>query len=462
VRARPGAGAAVAVSVALGASCGSTPIAPSMAVTRAGAGLPPLLASLDLPPAPRDEPDGEDLGRPTLGPGLAALATTPHLRWQRIDPPAGAHAITCDLVEFRGGLVVASAAQPIELDGARLLRYQPDAGWTTLLDWDRGGAAGVTHEVGGQGITRVRVIGDRLWATDADAPAYGGFGLTSARFEDYVFVSDAGGQFAPLTVGDQPPAGTRLVPWAFHALDVIGYRGAIVVSGGSVDLERRGGTSFPGALFAGPLAGGELTPRCFPGAGAAVGVVRTTSMVRFRGRLYAGLQNNERRLRWDLAVWTGDPLDPATPPAVVARVSAEGGLVTRRFAIDAGAPDRPARALYWIAGRPGPAGRGGGGVWRSDDGKRFTPVPLPPGAGAPQDLVIVDGVHWLLTRAGLYRAHPGQAWRQVAAAPAGDPFGRGDTFCSAPLVAGLDGLWAGSTRDGALYRVVAAPAPTGR
>ncbi len=341
MRARPGAGAAVAVSVALGASCGSTPIAPSMAVTRAGAGLPPLLASLDLPPAPRDEPDGEDLGRPTLGPGLAALATTPQLRWQRIDPPAGAHAITCDLVEFRGGLVVASAAQPIELDGARLLRYQPDAGWTTLLDWDRGGAAGVTHEVGGQGITRVRVIGDRLWATDADAPAYGGFGLTSARFEDYVFVSDAGGQFAPLTVGDQPPAGTRLVPWAFHALDVIRYRGAIVVSGGSVDLERRGGTSFPGALFAGPLAGGELTPRCFPGAGAAVGVVRTTSMVRRRPAV--------RRPAEQRASPALGPGGVDGRPARPGHAAGGGGPGQRR-----GWPGDP--TLRDRRGRPGPAG----------------------------------------------------------------------------------------------------------
>jgi len=43
--------------------------------------------------------------------------------------------------------------------------------------------------------------------------------------------------------------------------------------------------------------------------------------------------------------------------------------------------------------------------------------------------------------------------------PAGDPFGAVNAFCGAPLVAWRDALWAGSTRDGALYRFVASSAP---
>ncbi len=49
-------------------------------------------------------------------------------------------------------------------------------------------------------------------------------------------------------------------------------------------------------------------------------------------------------------------------------------------------------------------------------------------------------------------------WRiRLAPAPPGDPFGSFDLFCSAPLTAYDDALYAGSTRDGALYRLEAAP-----
>ncbi|MCG8418324.1 MAG: hypothetical protein MJE77_10315 [Proteobacteria bacterium] len=70
--------------------------------------------------------------------------------------------------------------------------------WELVFDWDRGGAPGVTHEIGGQGITRVRVIDNRLFAVDSDAPRFGGFGLSNAPFEDYLFVSDESGGFPPL------------------------------------------------------------------------------------------------------------------------------------------------------------------------------------------------------------------------------------------------------------------------
>ncbi|MEM9492899.1 MAG: hypothetical protein AAGC55_27365, partial [Myxococcota bacterium] len=62
---------------------------------------------------------------------------------------------------------------------------------------------------------------------------------------------------------------------------------------------------------------------------------------------------------------------------------------------------------------------------------------------------------FLLTNTGLYRSASDHRFTRIAAAPAGDPFGRWDLFCSAPLVVHADALYAGSTRDGTLYRISA-------
>jgi hypothetical protein len=311
----------------------------------------------------------------------------------------------------------------------------------------------VTHEIGGQGITRLRAIDDRLWATDSDAPLYGGFGLTGAPFEDYVFTSDRDGAFSPPAPAQGPPANTRVLPLAFHVFDVIRYRGAVVATGGTIArslLEDRPlrGTRYPAGVFAGRITDDLLTPRFTLGEGEPVGVVRGTYMHRFGGRLYIGLHNNERRVRWDLAVLTGDPLDPATPDPVLARVTPDGGWLTRRMASAGG-------ALYWIASGYRRDSRGGA-LFASADGRAFTRVALPANAGAPQDMAVVGDVRYLLTTAGLYRAGPadGERYTRIAAAPPGDPFGAFDSFCSAPLAGYADALWAGSTRDGAVYRVV--------
>ena len=58
------------------------------------------------------------------------------------------------------------------------------------------------------------------------------------------------------------------------------------------------------------------------------------------------------------------------------------------------------------------------------------------------------------TDKGLYRSESGSQFDLLAAAPPQDPFGHFETFCSAPLVVFDDALYAGSTRDGALYRVI--------
>jgi hypothetical protein len=406
-------------------------------------GLPPRLERLALPVPPRGIPDGDDDGVPDLT-AIAALASATALRFERVEPLAGAHPRVCDLVGFGGGVYTATATEPIMLDGAHVDRLDPAAAtWDRVLDWDRGGAPGVTHEVGGQGFSRLRVIDGRLWATDADAPEYGGFGLTDAGFEDYIFVSDHAGRYPALEAGARPPAGTRVAARSFHVLDVITYAGALVATGGTIDTTRSGGTRYPGALFVGDVTGPVLEPRFFPGVGHPVGVVRTTTAHRFGGRLYVGLQNNERRVRWDVAVLTGDPRAPSTPAPVLARLTDEGGWITRRFASGGG-------RLYWLAERDRR-----GAVWASRDGVRFARLQLPAGAGEPQDLLVAGATRWLLTTSGLWRATgDDDAFVRVADAPSGDPFGDRNAFCSAPLAAAAGTLWAGSTRDGAVYRIV--------
>jgi hypothetical protein len=257
-------------------------------------------------------------------------------------------------------------------------------------------------------------------------------------------VSLPGGIFPPLGAGNAPPASTVVLPWAFHVFDVIAYRGARIATGGTATDD--GATRFPGGLFVGD-AGARLWPPRFRVGDdrRRVGVVRTTFAHRFGGRLYVGLQNNEWRLSWDLAVLTGDPRADATPPPVRIRVTPDGGRMTRRFASGGG-------RLYWIAGLPRPRAAE---LWVSADGVWFRPLGLPPDAGVPQDLVIADDVRWLLASGGLYRAGADDVFVRVAAAPPSDPFGRWDTFCSAPLAVVADQLLAGSTRDGALWRVTA-------
>lgn len=431
--------------VACGSGGGATPVTPRAASKPS---LPAKLEEIALPTALAGIPDGDDDGAPDVA-AIAALADASALRFERIEPLAGAHPRVCDIAGLGGAIFTATAVEPILLDGAHVDRYDPAAGaWERVLDWDRGGTPGVTHEVGGQGFTRLRVIAGRLWATDADAPEYGGFGLVEPGLEDYLFVSDTDGRFRPLAADKHPPGGTRVVTLSFHVLDVITYGGAVIATGGTVDATRAGGTPYPGGVFVGDVDAPVFRPKFFPGAGFKVGVVRTTTAHRFGGRLYMGLQNNEQRIRWDVAVLTGDPREASAVAPVLARLTDEGGWITRRFASGGG-------RLFWIAARGGK-----GALFASRDGLRFDRVALPADAGEPHDLFVAGDTRWLLTASGLWRARGADdAFVRVADAPPDDPFGRGNSFCSAPLAAAAGTLWAGSTRDGALYRLVTTPRP---
>jgi formylglycine-generating enzyme required for sulfatase activity len=390
------------------------------------------------PPSDPPDPDGEDDGEVAPGPALEALLLATGARFEPTSAPEGAWPRICDLRGFRGAVYTAHLRAALDQDGAQIHRYEPVAKrWSLAFDWDRGGGVG-THEVGGQGIARLRVIGGRLHATDADAPRMGGFGISGAPFEDYVFVSDAEGVFPPLGEGLSPPAGTRVVDHAFHVLDVIEFRGWLLVSGGTVPLDgrfswRRG--PYPGGIWIGPPEGGPMR-RIGTVGGETEGVVRTTYLHRFRGRLYLGLQNNEQRVKDDLAV-VGDLKHPTR-----IRLTPEGGWQTRRFASGGG-------TLYWIGGK-----RGRSVIYSSTDGERFTRLEVP--SGEAQDIAVVGGAVYLLTTTGLFRRQ-GARFVRLAEAPPGDPFGGWDAFCSAPLDVAAGELWAGSATGGRLYRVVAEP-----
>ena len=121
---------------------------------------------------------------------------------------------------------------------------------------------------------------------------------------------------------------------------------------------------------------------------------------------YVGFQNNEARAKFDLAVIGGDPA--ADGASVVARVTPGGGWLTRRFAVGNG-------ALYWVAsGYSKQRRQRPGQLFRSTDGRTFSPVPLPDQAGPVHDLVVVDDTAFVLTAAGLYAGTGPGSFRRVA------------------------------------------------
>jgi hypothetical protein len=393
--------------------------------------------------------DGEDDGNEELSASaLSALVRASETEWQKVAaPPDTAHPVVCDAVPFSGSLYVSHAVEPLDQTGSRIHRYDPRASeserWSLAFDYNGpGDNAHGYHRGGGQGLTRVRVINDKLFAVDADSTSRGFYGISDSFVEAYLFVSDEQGRFASADSG--APAGVRAIESCLHALDVIEFRGALIATGGTGVIQ---GNKYrwPGALFVGDGESKVLTPK-YP-LGLGVGVVRTSFLHRFGGPLYIGFQNNGARARFDLAVLTDDPRRDDAAPPVLARVTEEGGWLTRRFASGGG-------VLYWVATGYPRRDEKGGALFRSSDGVRFQRVPLPAGAGIPQDVVVAGGTAFLLASGGLYRSKSGASFERIAAAPKGDPFGHFETFCSAPLVVFDDALYAGSTRDGSLFRVV--------
>jgi hypothetical protein len=437
--------------VAPGASA-PTPSAPPATVRAATA--PPLASAPPEPPAPPVadgplEPDGNDDPTPT---GTGPAPTSGH--FERVGRPPLALRRICDLRPFGDALYAAHANAPLGTDGATVTRFRPGEGpspFRVAFDWNRPGEP--TRGGGaGQGFLRVRAIGGRLFVPDADPP-YGGFGLSERGTEGFVFASDAAGAFAPLRPGHRPPpppdptgrAGAALLPRAYHVLDVVRFRGRLYASTGSVPPgERAWRGPSPGALHEADERWARWTYRAAYPVPFRDGVWRLTFLVRFRDKLFAGIQDYDGREPYDFVVADPPAGQDGLGPGDLrpARATPAGGSLTLRWYADRG-------TLYWLALERTGAAR----LRASRDGETFDEVALPPDAGRPTDVTRYRDALVVLAERGLYRVDgPGGA-RPLATLPAKNtPFRLDDAFCAAPLAVFRDELYAGSQRDGSLYR----------
>ena len=414
----------------------------------------PVIATAQAAPA---EADGDD------EPAEVGTGTLPATaRFERVGRGPLALRRICDLTAFHGSLYAAHANRPLDSDGATITRYAPAATArpvTVAFDWNRPGRP-LAGGAAGQGFLRVHHIGDRLFVPDADPP-YNGFGFVDHGTEGYVFLSDTQGNFAPAR-GERllPPAlpdaggraGAAVLPRAYHVLDVIRYRGMTLASTGSVPPRERAwfGPS-PGALHVADANLQRWTYAIDYPHPWQNGVWRIGFMVRFQGRLFGGIQDYDGREPNDVVV-----VDAAAGATSLAqsslhaqRITGTGASHTLRWYVDG-------PTLYWLAWERFRGAR----LWRSTDGDHWTTVNLPPDAGAPTDLTRWRDGLVLLTSTGLWRLD-GPAPRRIATVErrivrggSEGPFDLTDGFCAAPLAVLGNTLYAGSQRDGALWRVV--------
>ena len=391
--------------------------------------------------------DGDDdppLDQPglALGPGHFERVGRAPLALQRI----------CDLTVLGDALYAAHATRPLGLDGATISRFRPNDSRSLSLafDWNRSGEPSKGGGAG-QGFLRVHAIGGRLFVPDADPP-YNGFGISEPGTEGFVFVSNGEGAFAKARMpGHLPPrapdasgkAGALVLPRAYHVIDAIRFRGNLYAATGAVPPGQRAwhGAS-PGALLVETELGARFAyaadyPRPYQN-----GVWRLTFLVRFRDRLYAGLQDYDQR----------DPNDYVyfAPPRERALISQEdvhavqvteaGTAQTLRWYADRG-------ALYWIAWS-----HEGVGLRVSHDGDTWRGVALPSDVGVPTDIVRFRGALHVLTSRALLRLDEAGPTVLTRITDKRSPFELDDSFCAAPLGVFQGELYAGGQRDGALYR----------
>jgi hypothetical protein len=382
-------------------------------------------------------------------------------RFERVGaPPLGLQRI-CDLTPFAGALYIAHANQPLGLDGATITRYDPDAKrpFSVAFDWNRRGEP--TKGGGaGQGFLRVHSFGGRLWVTDADPP-YAGFGRGGVGTEGYVFVSDTSGRFARAQApGHQPPrapdlatdkAGAALVPHAYHVLDVIRFRGKVYAStGSSPPGERAWHGHAPGALHGGTPDAKRLVYEIAYPYPFDDGVTRLTYLVRFKGRLYAGVEGGPADYVYvaprPSSGHEGGPSPPLEQQDLHAvRVTASGRSYTLRWYADRG-------RLYWIAWSDGRV------VLRvTEDGDSWRELSLPDEAGAPADVTRAGDDLVVLAERALVRLGTNEIVARVEGKKS--PFDVTDGYCAAPLAVFKGELYAGGQRGGVLYRLVPSSPP---
>lgn len=416
------------------------------------------------PPPAQLDPDGDDDPDPPT-PGELAIS----YRLTKVGRPPLALTRICDMTVLGDRLFLAHANAPLGSDGATLTSYQPSADkpFRVAFDWNRPGEP--TRGGGaGQGFVRIRAIDGRLFVADADPP-YAGLGVLDHGTEGYVFVSDAHGTFAASrpphhglparpTSGPDGRAGASVVPRAYHDIDVIRFRGRIYVSTGAVPPKEpawRGPA--PGALM---VASDELSRFTyeigFP-TPYGDGTWRLTYLVRFKDRLYAGIQDYDARSPWDYVYFSPDPTHTQieATDAHPTRVTDDGAAQTLRWFADRG-------RLFWIA-----SARDGVKLRVTTDGDTWAEIPLPPAVGRPTDIRRFKNGIVVLTERALLRLDAAMkvtVLGEVFPAPGNDaestikptkkktsPFVLDDIFCSAPLRALGGRLYAGGQRDGSLY-----------
>ena len=428
-------------------------------------GLLPQTVGAQNAPAVASEADGDDDPEDT---GTGSLPTSGH--FERVGRGPLALRRICDLTPFHGALYSAHAVSSLNSDGATILRYDPaatDHPFRVAFDWNRRGQP-TAGGGGGQGFLRVHAIGGRLFVPDADPP-YNGFGFADHGTEGYVFVSDREGNFAPPR-GERlrPPAapdaagtaGAAVIPRAYHVIDAIRYRAMTIASTGSVPPGARAWSGpSPGALHVADATLRRWTFSVDYPHPAGNNVWRIGYLVRFRGRLFGGLQDYYGREANDMVVIDAPPGATSLEQSHVhgVRITPGGAALTLRWYVDR-------TTLYWIAWDR----HFGLRLFHTADGDHWSEVVLPPGAGSATDVTRWRDGLVLLTTRGLWRVD-GDAVRllgevdrpRVRGTPQG-PFDVGDGFCGAPLAVLNNTLYAGSQRDGALWRFVGDVPPGGQ
>jgi hypothetical protein len=429
--------------------------APTSTATSTSTAIPSSSADADPPAPPQLDPDGDGDDDPAAeGSGSLPSAAA----FERVGRAPFALTRICDLTVLGDALYAAHANSPLGTDGATITKYQPDDAkrpFTVAFDWNRPGEP--TKGGGaGQGFLRVHAIGGRLFVPDADPP-YGGLGLVDPGTEGYVFVSDASGAFAPARMpGHRPPApptaeraGAGVLPRAYHVLDAIRFRGRMYASTGSVPPKERAWSGpSPGALHVADESMAKWIYEIDYPNPYQNGVWRLGFMVRFRDRLYAGIQDYDGREPNDY-LWFSPPADATQirrEDLHAVRVTDNGAALTVRwFAHD--------HKLWWIAFE-----RGGDVALRvTDDGVTWRRVVLPSDGGRPTDVTRFRGALVVLTEHRLYRLDGETPVAIATIDDAKSPFAITDVFCAAPLAVYRNDLYAGGQRDGALYRLAPKP-----